>query len=89
MDNTEYIVRDKVSFSYMNDDEIRSYKKRQRIETNKKHYLKRKKIELYYKDSYEDICYVLNNGYDNCSEEEIDLFLECKRICEEELKIDQ
>ena len=87
MNNSVYVVREKVSFKFMNDDDIKQHKKRQKQEINKKHYHKRKENELYYKETYNAICDVLRTCDDNCSEEEKDLFLECKKICEEELDI--
>jgi len=87
MADSVYVVREKANFKLMTDTEIKQHKKRQKQEINKKHYHKRKENELYYKETYNDMCDVLKTCDDNCSEEERDLFLECKKICEEELCI--
>jgi len=87
MADSVYVVREKANFKLMTDTEIKQHKKKQKQEINKKHYHKRREIEQYYKETYNDVCDVLRNCDDICSETDRDLFLKCKKICEEELGI--
>lgn len=83
MNDGLYIVREKLNFNLMNDDDIHQHKKQQKQQINKKYYHKKKQTELYYKESYKDICDAIIEFNDNCSKEDMELFLECKKICEE------
>ncbi len=87
MGDCVYVIREKADFNLMSEEEVKQHKKRQKQEINKKYYHKKKQNELYFQDTYDLMLETINKCDDNCSEEEIDLFLECLKICEEELMI--
>jgi len=87
-DMEEYIVRPKKDLSLLTDEERLEHKKRQKHNINAKHYKKRKTREMYLIDTHNRINELLHDErcMEECSKEEKELFLECVKICKEELK---
>ncbi len=81
----EYIVRQRVNLNSLSDTEKIEHIRQQKKQANAKYYKKRKSREMYYINIHNEINDILNDeDYDG---EDEDLFLDCVRICKEELNI--